>query len=348
MFLSLHPSPLIIDEVQRAPQLFAAIENVVNEAKRKNEKNYGMYILTGSQMYKMMKEVSESMSGRVAIIHMSPLSRSEILNREEVPFAFSIPDIQKRAKDNPLSPKELFENIVMGSYPELYSNPLLKPERFYSDYAETYLERDVSEIIHLKDKASFQRFLELLASLTGEELIYSNIANIIGVDVKTIQSWISVLQAGDIIYLLEPYYEDSISKRIVKRPKIYFTDTGLACYLAKLNQPEILMRSAFSGRFVETYIINEIRKSYLNNGLYPNFYYYRDSNQNEIDLVILDKGKLHRVECKSGMKFTMKAVKGFRQLDSTKYVIGAKAILCNADGVYPLEDGVYVLPIAGI
>ena len=140
----------------------------------------------------------------------------------------------------------------------------------------------------------------------------------------------------------------SIAKRIVRRPKLYFTDTGLACYLARLTSGEILQNSNFSGRFVETYIINELRKSYVNNGIEPHFYYYRDNNMNEIDLVIIQDGKLHRVECKSGIKFNNSAVKGFKQLDKTNYQIGAKAIICNTDKIYPLDDGVYVLPLSGI
>ncbi len=348
LFLQLHPWPLIIDEVQRAPSLFGAIEEIVNNEKRKRTDNYGMYLLTGSQMYKHMNGITESLAGRVSIIHMMPLSRNEILQRDEPVFDFDLVSIQRRATKNPLTAIELFDDIVKGFYPELYSNNGLKVQKFYSDYVETYIERDVSEMLNVKDKLLFRRFMELIASLTGEELIYDNIANIIGVDKKTIISWLSVLMAGDIVYLLQPYNEISISKRIVKRPKLYFSDTGLACYLAKLTNGEVLRSSAFSGRFIETYIINELKKSYVNNGTEPNFYYYRDNNMNGIDLIIIQDGKLHRVECKSGIRFNNSAVKGFRQLDKTNYQIGSKAIICNSDTVYSLNDNVYVLPISGI
>ncbi len=348
LFLQLHPWPLIIDEVQRAPGLFNAIEEIVNNEKRKRIDNYGMYILTGSQMYRLMNGITESLAGRVSIIHMMPLSRNEIIHRDEPVFDFNILNIQKRASANPLTAIQLFDDIVKGFYPELYSNNKLKVQKFYSDYVETYIERDVSEILNVKDKLLFRNFMELIASLTGEELVYDNIAKIIGVDKKTVMSWLSVLLAGDIVYLLQPYNELSISKRIVKRPKLYFSDTGLACYLAKLNSGDVLRSSAFSGRFVETYIINELKKSYINNGKEPSFYYYRDNNMNEINLVIIQDGKLHRVECKSGISFSDKAVKGFKQLDNTKYQIGSKAIICNTDTIYPLKDNVYVLPISGI
>jgi len=279
---------------------------------------------------------------------MLPLSRNEILSRDELVFDFDLKSINERAKDNPLLPCDLYNLIVKGLYPELYSNNMLKVQKYYSDYVESYIERDVSEIVNVKDKFAFRRFMELLGSLTGEELIYDNIAKIIGVDKKTIMSWLSVLIAGDIVYLLEPFNEISITKRIIKRPKVYFNDTGLACYLAKIQSGEILSSSSYLGRFVETYIINELRKSFINNGEEPYFYYYRDSNMNEIDLVIIKDGILHRVECKNGITFNNKAVKGFKQLDSTKYKIGSKVIICNTDSVYPLEEGVYVLPLAGI
>lgn len=348
MFLSIHPWPLIIDEIQYAPELFDAIEEVVNKEKLTNEHNYGMYILTGSQMYKLMNGVSQSMAGRVSIIHMLPLSRNEILNRNDEPFDFNYANIQKRATENPLKPVDLFRDIVKGFYPELYSNTNLEIQKFYSDYVESYIERDVSEIINIRQKVQFRHFLSLIASLTGEEIVYDNIAKIVGVDKKTIMSWISVLIAGGIIYLLEPYNELSIAKRIVKRPKVYFNDTGLASYLAGITSGEILQSSIYSGRFVETYIINELRKNDINNGIEPHFYYYRDNNQNEIDLVILHDGKLHRVECKSGMTFNLSAVKGFKQLEKTQHQIGEKVIICNTDTLYSLGEGVYVLPIAGI
>jgi len=348
MFLSLHSWPLIIDEIQRAPQLFEVIEEKVNEEKRKNVNNYGMYILTGSQMYKLINGVTESLAGRVSIIHMLPLSRNEIISREENVFDFDIKKINIRANKNPILPKELYDLIVKGFYPELYSNDLLKVQKYYSDYIETYIERDVSEMVNVKDKFAFRNFMELLGSLTGEELVYDKISKIIGVDKKTIMSWLSVLIAGDIVYLLEPYNELSIAKRIVKRPKLYFNDTGLACYLAKIQSGDILSSSPYLGRFVETFIINEMRKSFINNGEEPNFYYYRDSNMNEIDLVVIKDGKLHRIECKNGINFNNKAVKGFKQLDNTNYQIGSKAIICNTDTVYPLEEDLYVLPLAGI
>ena len=348
MFLSIHSFPLIIDEVQYAPALFEVIEERVNKEKFENGNNYGMYILTGSQSYRLMEGISQSMAGRVSIIRMSPLSMSEIHNQQELPFKIDPPNNAKRIQQYKISVNELFNTIVKGLYPELYDNPNLEIEQFYSDYVDTYIERDISQIINIQDKLKFENFMQILASCTGEELVYDSIAKAIGVTVKTVQAWVSVLVLGNIITLLQPYKEDSIVKRIVKRPKIYFNDTGLACYLARLNNPETLRVSRFSGRFVETYIITEIIKSYQNNGKKTNFYYYRDNNQNEIDLVILEQGTLHLVECKSGISFNESAIKGFKQLDKTNYQKGLNCIICNTENIYPINDSTYVLPISSI
>lgn len=263
MFLKLHKAPLIIDEVQYAPALFEVLEQIVNEAKRQGIDNKGMYILTGSQAYNLMENVTQSLAGRVAIIRMNPLSMSEEKNVKEVPFEVNIEKNQERLNNYQISIEHFYHSIVRGFYPELYDNENMNTEQFYSDYVETYLNRDVSSLIHLNNKLKFQNFLEILASLTGQELIYDKLAKQVGVDMKTIQSWISILVAGDIIHLLQPYNEFSIVKRVVKRPKIYFSDTGLACFLARLSNPEVLKNSYFAGAFVETYIVNEIRKSYL-------------------------------------------------------------------------------------
>lgn len=348
MYLQTHKSPLIIDEIQYAPGLFDVIESIVNKAKLENGDNSGMFILTGSQAYELMKGVSESLAGRVAIIRMSPLSTREINGSNEAKFDFDPIELNNRSKDFKIEAADLYKLIVKGMFPELYSKKGLDVNSFYSDYVSTYLERDVSQIINLKDKYKFQSFMQVLASLTGEELVYDTLAKAVGVKIETIKSWISVLLAGDIIYLLQPYNEISIVKRIVKRPKIYFNDTGLACYLAGLNDTKVLERSFFKGRFVETYIVNEIRKSFKNNGEKDNFYYYRDNNQNEIDLIILDGGILHFIECKSGVSFNKSDVKGFSQLKDSNYEIGNSFVICNTQTMYKIDEKIYAIPISSI
>lgn len=348
LFLETHPFPLIIDEIQYAPVLFDVIEEIVNDKKFKDFSNYGMYVLTGSQAYNLMEGVSQSLSGRVGIINVSPLSYSEIRNIEEKPFTVDLSNNTKRIKKNFINVNDLYKNVVKGFYPELFDNPKLDFNDFYSDYIRTYIERDVSQIINIVDKVKFESFLELLASLTGDELVYENIAKHIGVSAITIKNWVNVLVTGEIITLLEPYNELSITKRIVKRPKILFNDTGLACYLARLNDPKVLAKSRFAGQFVETYIINEIIKSYKNNRKNANFYYYRDSNQNEIDLIILCDGKIQLIECKSGTSYDKAAISGFKQVSNSRYSIGPNALICNTDVIYKIDDNCYALPISSI
>ena len=349
MFLQIHKWPLIIDEVQYAPKLFEVIESLVNKEKIETGKNYGMFVLTGSQTYNLMEGVSESMAGRASIIKMSPLSKSEINQVVEKPFTINLEENFKRTSVYQINVDELYESIVKGFYPELYDNENLDSNHYYSDYIDTYINKDVSQIINLKDKLKFQNFMEVLASLTGEELVYDSIAKTIGMSVMTIQSWVSVLVAADIIYLLRPYNENSVLKRVVKRPKIYFKDTGLACYLSRLNNKDVLKTSRFNGRFVETYIINEIMKSYLNNGKTPNFFYYRDSDQKEIDLIILDEGKLNLIECKSGVSFKLSDVNSFETLKKkTNYQVDKCCIICNTPKLYSLKKDVLVLPLSAI
>lgn len=346
-FLAKHQAPLIIDEVQKAPILFEYIESIVNKKRLETGSANGMYILTGSHKFKLMKSVTESLAGRVGIINMSPLSFNEIISRKEIPFEVDINKVVDGCSYN-MTIDKLFDQITKGFYPELYRNPDLDKDSFYSNYVSTYIDRDVSELIDVKNKLSFHKLMQLLASLTGEELVYDNIAKHIGVDKKTIISWISVLEASNIIYLLQPYFETSLTKRVVKRPKIYFRDTGLASYLAKLSDAKSLSVSHFSGHFVETYVINEIIKTYENTNTHAEFYYYRDNEQNEIDLIIQRKGQLSFIEIKSGMKFSKSDVRAFKKFEQSKYAIGESAVICLTESVYKIDENVYALPISTI
>lgn len=349
LFLSLHKAPLIIDEVQYAPRLFDVIELIVNKVKFDGGDNKGMFILTGSEAYNLMEGVSQSMAGRVAIVEMSLFSLRETKSLQELPFVINPLESKKRNEENRVAVDELYPMIVKGFFPELYDNLELDADTFYSDYVKTYIERDVSKLINLNDKLKFQQFMEVLASLTGEEFVANNLSKAIGISVDTVKSWISVLTAGNIIYFLEPYNENSTLKRVVKRPKLYFCDTGLAAYLARLNNADVLRNSIFAGRFVETYIVNEIIKSYKNNNKKTNFYYYRDVDQREIDLVILDGGVLHFVECKGGISYSKSDIKAFDILKkNTKYQVGASAIVCATNDIYSIDKDVYCLPLGSI
>lgn len=348
MFLRTHGTPLIVDEMQYAPGLLDAIESVVDKAKFETGKNEGMYVLTGSQAYNLMAGVTQSMAGRVSIVRMSPLSLSEILSRPEIPFTVDFEKNIERGTEHTLDINTLYKMIVRGTYPELYDKGDLDANEFHSDYLDSYITRDVSQIINLKDQNKFYEFMELMASLTGQELVYNKVANILGVTLKTVQSWISVLVAGDIIHLLQPYSERSAAKRIVKRPKIYFCDTGLACHLARVVDEDTLKAGYLKGPMVETFIVNEILKSYKNNKADAGFYYYRDSQMNEIDLVILKNGRLTLIECKSGITYSSSDVKAFDKMEHSDYEVGPSCIICPTDKPYPIRDGVYALPITSI
>lgn len=346
-FLSKHKAPLIIDEVQYAPILFSYLESIVNKKRLETGEANGMYILTGSQKFKLMQNVTESMAGRVGVINMSTLSYNETIGRNEIPFNVDLDKLFDRVEPK-ITTDRLFELITKGFYPELYRNTNLNVNTFYSNYVATYIDRDVSELVNVKNKLLFHKLMQLLASLTGEELVYDNLAKLVGVDKKTIVNWISVLEASNIIYLLQPYYELSLTKRVVKRPKIYFKDTGLACYLAKLGDPKSLAVSHFAGHFVETYVINEIIKSYENTESYAEFYYYRDNDQNEVDLIIQSNGELTLIEIKSGMNFNNSSIKGFKALEGSKYKINKSCIICLSSDIYKINDNVYALPISVI
>lgn len=348
-FVEMHPSPVIYDEVQRAPELFVEIEAAVNKKRRLEGslKANGMFILTGSQKYSLMQGVTESLSGRVSVIEMPPLSQTEIRDWENNAFQIENQALMASSEERVLSEDDFYESIVRGFYPARWENEGMPIENYYYNYVQTYVERDVSQLINLKDKAKFENLLKMLASLTGEEFVPDNVAKAIGVDKNTVDRWVSIVVAGGLVTLLSPYYETSIRKRIVKRKKLYFNDTGLACYLLGIDSPKALVLSAFKGRIVETYIHNEIRKSFVNNGIpaESSMFYYRDNNQNEIDLVLVREGELNLVECKAGRNYSIDAIKGFDQLRQTNYEIKGKCLICLSPEPYRIEAGVYAFPI---
>ncbi len=349
-FLEMHPAPIIIDEVQKAPGLFPELERIINKSRleKGNKESNGLYILSGSQRQQLLDQSKESLSGRVAILDMNNLSLSEIHSRNNLPFIVDINTISKRVNDYSIDENKAFQYIVRGFFPVLYDDLEMKASLFYSSYLTTYLEKDLKELISVNDETKFINFVKILASNTGEELIYDNYAKNVGVSTNTIKAWVSVLIKTGIIYLVEPYNEGSIVKRVVKRPKMYFFDTGLAAYLCGIDNAETLQRSFLKGRFFETFIFNEIRKSYMNDGQMQSLYYYRDSDQNEVDLILLKDGSLSCIEIKAGQTFNASNTKSFRKLQDTKYEKGKNAIVCTADKISIISDGTFLLPISSI
>lgn len=345
-FIQKHSIPLVIDEIQYAPILMEVIESIVNKKRLEEGSANGMFVVTGSQTFAMMKGVTQSLAGRASILKMMPLSYNEIIGKEEKPFLPSLELLQ--TKMNFLNVNDLFRMIVRGFYPELYKDKESDGSKYYENYVNTYIDRDVSELINIKDKLAFHNFLQHMGTLTSQQINCSDIARNVGVDHKTIKSWISILETSGIIYLLQPYSEIKLSKRIVKAPKMYFCDTGLAAYLARVNNSEYLMISNLAGAFMETYVMNEIRKSYENNGRKFDGYYYRDSNQNEIDLVLMENLQLHCIEIKKGSMFELKHVKAFDQLKNSQYQMGISCIICNTENNYAINRDIFVFSVTCI
>ena len=348
MFLREHSCPLIIDEIQYAPGLLESIESAVDRRRAEGGDARGMFVLTGSQAYRLMEGVTDSMAGRISVINMSPLSLSEIVGRDEPPFTADLTSCAERASGLRMEPREFYERLIRGTYPEPEAEPGLTPHEFYSDYVAAYIDRDVSEIVNVGNKDKFHRFMQLMASLTGQELNYERVASDVGVDGKTIKSWTSVLITGDIIHILQPYSDRSASKRVAKRPKMYFWDTGLACHLARVLDAESLMAGYLKGPMTETFMVGEVLKSYRNNRMDPPCYYYRDRGGAEVDLVIVREGAVSLVECKSGSEFGWDDIKALDRGIPSQYPVGSRIVLCLAERVYPVNDRVYAVPFTAV
>lgn len=337
LFLQQYQPPLIIDEIQYAPELLPYIK-IQADSRKEN----GLYYLTGSQMFYMMKNVSESLAGRTGILSMYSLSRAEIENRESVPF---LPDrVKMSSSDDTIT--DIFEKIYRGGMPRMITDQELSPEDYFGSYMQTYLERDIRDLITIKDESKFLKFISCVAARTSQELNLADIGKDVEIDRNTADGWLSMLVSSGLVYLLHPYSGNTI-KRIVKRPKLYFMDTGLACYLSMWNNPRALELSAMAGAMFENYVISEIIKGYANHGMdtRSRFCYYRDNNGKEIDLMILENGKLYPIEIKKSADPGKSALKNFSILDSLPENIGEGAVICMTSMVIPLDDKNKLVPL---
>ena len=340
LFLQQYSAPIIIDEIQYAPELLPFIKMKADEQKKN-----GQYYLTGSQMFHMMNNVSESLAGRVGVLSMYSLSRSEIEGREDKPFLPAT--VKPLTSDDSIS--AIFDMLLRGGMPQLISDPELSCEDFFGSYVQTYLERDIRNLINVKNESKFTKFIACAAARTSQEVNLADIAKDVDIDRKTADSWLSILATSGVIVLLYPYSGNTI-KRIVKRPKLYFMDTGLACYLSMWNNARALELSAMAGAMFENHVISEIIKGYANNGIdtRSRLTYYRDNNGKEIDLMILENGKLYPIEIKMNADPGPKALKNFSVLSSLKEEIGAGAVLCMSSSVIPLDSKNKLVPIKAV
>ena len=354
LFLETYKAPLVIDEFQYAPNLLSYIKMRVDEARLNNVLNSGkevttMYYLTGSQSFLSMKNVSESLAGRVGIIEMYGLSTNELNEKPDKVFIPEITELKKKNISSKCDSKKLFERIFKGSYPELYTNKSITLDEYYESYVKTYIERDIRDLINISDEIKFMKFMTSIAARTGEELNITTVANDAEISVPTAQAWLSILVNTGLVILLEPF-SNNVIKRTIKRPKIYFMDTGLACFLAKYPNAEILEASAYAGHIFETYVVSEIIKTFANNG--KNFkrylFYYRDDKKREIDLIIDYNNKLYPIEVKKGKKPNGECTKNFEVLDSLNNEKGKGIVLCMSDEIFPIDRNNYYVPVSYI
>ena len=342
MFFQLYQPPLLIDEVQYAPELFPYIKIMVDERHQP-----GDFWLTGSQLFKMMEGVQESLAGRVALLHLSPLSQSEIMKRPpEPPFSLELPLLSERQNGRQmLNTPEVFQRIHQGGMPALVTGTYSNASIFYSSYIDTYMERDVRRLSNDIDSLKFLRFLRSVAARTSQQVNYKGIADDAEIDQTTAKNWLHVLEALGIIFLLEPY-SNNVLKRTVSTPKLYFYDSGIVCYLTRWSSPETAMEGAMSGALLENYTVAEIIKTYQNAGQEPFLYYYRDKYAREIDLILERDGKLFPIEIKKMASPPKKLTKVFDLIDKSPLQRGTGAILCMADQLGAFDQNNLIVPIS--
>ncbi len=344
LFFDVNPPPVIVDEIQKAGELFDYIKDIVDEEKKK-----GQFYLTGLQSMKLMKNVSDSLAGRAGVVRMLGLSIRELAG---VPHRDPFLPVAEHFEHMEVSPvpfdySQLTSMIHKGFFPELHEteSDLHDWSDFYSSYFQTYIEKDIKDVLNIQDESSFIKFVKAVASLTGEMLNMTTIAEMCGKDVKTVRAWLSVLESGGLVYLLEPY-ANNFSKRLVKTPKLYFLDTGLACWLLGWNTPEQMVNGAMWGHLFESFVFVEILKSYYNDGIVkPSLFYYRDHDKNEIDLLISEGDTLYPIEIKTTSDPTRSMIRAFRCIESIpNKKAGTGALICLSKERLPLADNVWILP----
>lgn len=341
LFLQIHDCPILIDEVQYAPQLFSYIKIKID-----NGAEPGSFWLTGSQAFRMMELAQESLAGRVALLHMPSLSQHEIYgNKAAVPFTVNLNALKERVKTHkPADMPEIYLRIWNGSMPGLVSGRFSDRDVFYSSYLQTYIDRDVSELVNLTDKLIFRDFIRAAACRIGQLLNIHDIAKDVGVSDDTAKRWLQVLEKSDIIFYLRPY-SNNLLKRTVKTPKLYFFDTGLVAYLTKYISPDILANGALNGAILENYVVAELLKTYHNNAKECLLWYYRDKEMHEIDMIIESDGMLHPLEIKRSVHPGSELTSAFDILDKGNVPKGKGAILCMRPALSAVNAENYIVPI---
>lgn len=341
LFLQMHSRPIMIDEVQYAPQLFSYIKIEID-----NGASPGTFWLTGSQAFRMMELAQESLAGRVAILHMPSLSQHEIYGTgTSLPFTLELDALKNRkATHAPADMREIYRRIWIGSMPGLLSGRYKDRDVFYSSYLQTYIDRDVNELVNLTDKLLFMDFIRAAACRTGQLLNVHDIARDVDVSDDTARRWLQILEKSDIIFYLRPY-SNNLLKRTVKTPKLYFFDTGLVAYLTKYSSPEILEKGAINGAILENYVVSELLKTYHNRAKECLIWYYRDKEMHEVDMIIESDGMLHPLEIKRSVSPGSEHIGTFGILDKGSVPRGKGAILCMRSELSAINSDNYIIPI---
>lgn len=356
LFLQRFPPPILIDEIQYAPELLPYIKMMVDKERKNN-----LFWLTGSQQFHLMHGVTESLAGRVGIVNLLGLSIKELqhLGGAEEPFLPTAQQLQERLQTSQkLLLQDVYNIIWRGSCPALWilehtaglsdkrvlQNEGVDRDLFYQSYIQTYLQRDVRDLAQVGDVGAFLKFLRATAARTGQLLNMSDLARDADISVPTAKRWLSILEASGIIYLLEPFHSN-VTKRLIKAPKLYFLDTGLCSYLTEWSSPETLEAGAMSGAILETFIINEILKSYWHNGKRAPLYYYRDKDKKEIDLLIVRDDSLYPLEIKKSASPDKSMIRNFNLLDQVKKPIKEGGVVCLCDTLLPITEDNSAIPV---
>ncbi len=340
LFLQLHKPPILIEEVQYAPELFTYIKIHVDR-----EHNPGDFWLTGSQVFKLMRGVQESLAGRVAVLSLTSLSQAEICDGKMEPFTVDIDALLTRAKERKQADtREIFNRIFRGSMPAIVSGRNSNSQIFYSSYLSTYIERDVKELSDAIDSLKFLSFITAVAARCSQMLNVADIARDADINQKQAKDWLGILETLGIIFYLHPY-SNNLLKRLVKTSKLYFYDTGFVCYLTKWSSAETLESGAMNGAVLENYVVAEIMKTYLNSGKEPFMYYYRDKDAKEIDIVLEHDGVLNPLEIKKTSNPKAELVKVFGLLDKSSTPRSKGAVLCMKPELSAIDRENYIVPI---
>jgi predicted AAA+ superfamily ATPase len=345
LFMQRFPAPVLIDEIQYAPQLLPYIKMEVDTHRRPN-----LFWLTGSQQFHLMQGVSESLAGRIGIVQLLGFSRRECIDQSHLcaPFLPSTDELKRRIQSaGSLSLKQLYKIIWRGSFPAIALFKKADRDLFYSSYVQTYLQRDVRDLARVGDEMAFLRFLRAAAARSGQLLNLAELSRDADVAYNTAKSWLSILQASGIVYLLEPYHTNG-TKRLIKTPKLYFLDTGLCAWLTEWSSPETLEAGAASGAILETWIMSEILKSWWHTGRRAPFYFYRNKDQKEIDLLIIQDGTIYPLEFKKTASPDKKSVRHFQLLEKLNLPVGHGGVICLSKHFLPLTPTAASIPVSAI